>query len=320
MKAIRVHEFGPPEVMVLEDVPDPKPGPGQVVIEVKAAGVNPTDAYRRSGAYAIRPALPFTPGLDAAGFVEAVGEGTVAVSQGDRVYTSGSLSGTYAGKALCGEGQVHRLPANVTFSQGAGVYIPYGTAYHALAQVAAAKAGDTVLIRGASGGVGLACVQIARAAGMTVIGTAGSEDGLRLVSEQGAHHVLDHRAADDLVSILALTGGRGVDVVLEMLANVNLEKDLKILTHRGKVVVIGSRGRIEIDPRDIMSHHGAVLGLMLFNASERERLAILAALEAGLENGTLRPVVGKEFPLAQAAKAHHEIMESRAYGKIVLVP
>jgi NADPH2:quinone reductase len=320
MKAIRVHETGGPEVMKLEEVPDLKPGPGQVVVRVKAAGVNPVDTYIRAGAHAQKPPLPFTPGVDAAGDVEAVGEGVTRVAVGDRVYTSGTLTGTYAEQALCHESQAQPLPDNLSYAQGAAVNVPYATAYRGLFQRARAVPGETVLVHGASGGVGIAGVQLARAAGMKVIGTGGTDKGRDLVKENGAHHVLDHRAPDYFDQLKALTSGRGVDVILEMLANVNLARDLTALAQSGRVVVIGNRGTIEINPRDAIGRDADILGMSFFNASEQERAGIHAALFAGLENGTLRPVIGREMPLADAPRAHAAVMEPGAYGKIVLIP
>jgi NADPH2:quinone reductase len=320
MKAIRVHEFGGPEVMRLEQVPDLSPGPGQVLVRVKAIGVNPVDTYIRSGTYARRPTLPYTPGTDASGIVESIGEGVSSVAVGEAVYTSGTISGAYAEQALCDEKQVHPLPPRVSYAQGAAVGIPYATAYRALFQRAHAMPGETVLVHGASGGVGIAAVQIARAAGMKVIGTAGSDRGRALVAEQGAHHTLDHNSANYLDEVMMLTKGRGVDVILEMLANINLGNDLRLLALGGRVVVIGSRGTVQINPRDAMSRDAAILGMVLFNTPEHEAASIHAAVFAGLENGTLRPVVGKQLPLADAARAHREVMEPGAYGKIILIP
>jgi NADPH2:quinone reductase len=319
MKAIRVNEFGPPEVMHLEETPDPSPGVSQVVVRVRAAGVNPVDAYLRTGTYARKPRLPYTPGTDAAGVIESVGN-SVSFKVGTRVYTSGSVSGVYAEKALCEAAEVHELPQNISFPQGAAVYVPYATAYRALFQRAHAGPNETVLVHGASGGVGIAAVQIARAMGMRVLGSAGTERGRELVLREGAHAALDHKVSDHLDQALALTGGHGVDVILEMLANVNLGKDLQILAPKGRVVVIGSRGPVQIDPRDTMSRDAAILGMLLFLASDGELKAIHSALFAGLANGTLRPVVGKEIPLAEAPQAHRDVLESNAYGKIVLIP
>jgi len=319
MKAIRVTQFGGPEVLKLETVPDPRPAKGQVLVRVHAAGVNPVDTYIRSGSYT-NLSLPYTPGKDAAGIVEAKGEGVEQFQPGDRVYASGSTTGTYAELTLCDALDVHQLPKQIGFAQGAALGVPYATAYRALFHRGKAVPGETVLVHGASGGVGLAAVQFARAAGLTVIGTAGSDAGKKLVIEQGAHHVLDHHALDYLEKARALTHGRGIDVILEMLANVNLAKDLPVLGTNGRVVIIGSRGKVEITPRDLMSRDADIRGMILFNASRDELKGIHAAIRAGLENGTLRPVIGKELPLADATKAHVAVMEPGAYGKIVLVP
>jgi NADPH2:quinone reductase len=320
MKAIRVHEFGGPEVMQLENVPDLTAGPGQVVVLVRAIGVNPVDTYIRAGLHAVKPPLPYTPGTDAAGVVESIGEGVTSVAPGESVYVAGTISGSYAGQALCSESQVHRLPPHLTFEQGAAVGIPYATAYRALFHRGGARAGEVALIHGATGGVGTAAVQLACAAGLTVIATGGTDKGRSNVAEQGAHHVLDHHAPDYLDQIMTLTGGKGVDVILEMLANVNLAKDLGVLARYGRVVVIGSRGKIEIDPRAAMTRDLSILGMTLFNTSDEDRASIRAALVAGLENGTLRPVVGKEMPLADAARAHKTVLQPGAFGKIVLIP
>jgi NADPH2:quinone reductase len=320
MKAIHVQQFGGPEVLQVQDLDLPKPGPGQVLVRVHAAGVNPVETYIRAGTYAVKPNLPYTPGGDCAGVIEAVGDDVHSLVPGGSVYTSGTLSGAYAQYALCTAAQVHPLPANVTFAQGAAVGIPYATAYRALLQRGGAKPGETVLIHGASGGVGAAATQIARAAGLRVFGTAGSERGLQLVAAQGAHEVFNHQEPDYLERIREATFGRGVDLILEMLANVNLGNDLTLLARGGRVVVIGSRGPVEIDARNAMAREADIRGMVLFNASADELASVHAALVAGLENGTLRPVVGKELPLEQAPEAHRAVMSSGAYGKIVLVP
>ncbi|HEY0323763.1 MAG TPA: NADPH:quinone reductase [Pyrinomonadaceae bacterium] len=319
MIAIRVNEFGGPEQLQLEQVNTPQAGAGQVLVRVHAAGINPVDAYIRSGAHVVKPKLPYTPGMDAAGIVEAVGEGVTRVRAGDRVYVAGSLSGTYAELTLSDEQQVHPLPSSLSFQQGAAVGVPYATAYRALFLRAHAVPGETVLVHGATGGVGIAAVQLARAAGMRVIGTGGTEEGRRLALEQGAHEVLDHHAEGYLEKISKLTGGRGIDVVLEMLANVNLNKDLQVVAKKGRVVVIGSRGSVEIDPRLTMTRDASILGMSLINATKEELAGIHAALVAGLESGTLRPIVGREIPLADAASAHRAVLEPGAHGKIVLV-
>jgi NADPH2:quinone reductase len=320
MRAVRVHEFGDPEVLAVEEVPAPHVGPGQVLVRMHAIGVNPVETYIRAGTYARLPDLPYTPGNDGAGVVEQVGDSVTTFKPGDRVYTAGAVGGTYAEFALCGTEQLHPLPAKVSFAQGAAVGTPYATAYRALFQRAEAKPGETLLVHGASGGVGTAAVQLARAGGLHVLGTAGSDAGLKLACEQGVHRVFDHRASERFEQIMQATTGRGVNVILEMLANVNLGKDLTILAKGGRVVVIGSRGGVEINPRDTMQREADIRGMILPNTSPAELASIHAALVAGLENGSLRPVIGKEFPMAQAAQAHRAVMEPGSFGKIVLVP
>ena len=320
MKAIRVHEFGGPEVLRLEEVARPQPGPDQVLVRMQAIGVNPVETYIRAGTYARLPALPYAPGNDGAGVVDQVGPNVNEFKAGDRVYIAGSITGAYAEFTLCKTAQVHPLPANVSFAQGAAMGTPYPTAYRGLFQRADAKPGETVLVHGASGGVGTAAVQLARARGLRVFGTAGSDEGRTLAREQGAHEVFDHRAPDHFEHIMNATSGRGVDLIVELLANVNLGKDLTILAKRGRVVVIGSRGRVEINPRDTMQRDADIRGMVMPNTPPAELASIHAALVTGLENGTLRPVIGKEFPLGEAAEAHRAVMEPGSFGKIVLVP
>jgi NADPH:quinone reductase len=319
MKAIRVHQFGGPEVLQLEEIPTPQPSADQVLVRVEAVGVNPVETYIRSGAYAALPTLPYTPGKDAAGVIESVGANLKSVRVGDRVYTSGTSTGAYAQFMLCDASDVHPLPEKISFAQGAAINTPYATAYRALFQRAKSVAGETVLVHGASGGVGTAAVQLARAAGLTVFATAGTERGRELVLKNGAHYVFDHRAPGYLEKAIAQTNG-GFDVILEMLANENLGKDLPALAKKGRVIIIGSRGKVEINPRDAMSRDAAILGMVFSNCSKEEVAEIYRGIGEGLSNGTLLPVVGKEFPLAQAAQAHHAVMEPGAYGKIVLVP
>src|SRR5438132_12422053 len=281
--------------------------------------MNPSDACTRAGTYAITPPLPYTPGSDAAGVIEALGPGVKKVKPGDRVYTAKTVTGAYAQYALALEEQVHPLPERISFGQGAGVWVPYGTAYHALHHAALAQASETVLVHGASGGVGSAAVQMARAMGLTVLGTAGTQKGADLVKREGAHQVFDHSKAGYQEEIMKATGGRGVDIILEMLANVNLAHDLKLLAVRGRVIVIGNRGEVTINVRELMGRRGSIRAFTLWGITPAEEADIHAGLIAGLENGTLRPVVGKELPLAEAARAHKEILEPGAAGKMVLV-
>lgn len=324
MQAILAREFGGPDVLKIEDIPDPVAGRGQVRVRVHAIGVNPYDTYMRAGGYAIKPDLPYTPGADAAGVVDQVGDGVTRWKTGDRVYVSGTAAGkahgAYAQFAVCLPEQVHRLPDRISFTQGAGLFVPYVTAWRAVFGRVNTRAGDVVLIHGASGGVGVAATQFAVAIGATVIGTAGSDEGLAVVTAQGAHHAVNHRTTGYLDEITKLAGGRGPDVVLEMLANVNLDHDLTVVAPGGRIVVIGNRGRVEIDARKIMTKDVSVFGLALWAIPPDEVRRAHQAIIAGLEAGTLNPVVGIEMPLKDAALAHRRVMEPGARGKIVLLP
>ncbi|HEX5242850.1 MAG TPA: NADPH:quinone reductase [Tepidisphaeraceae bacterium] len=319
MKAIRVHQFGGPEMLKFEDVPDPKPGSAQVLISVRAIGVNPVETYIRSGIYGPKQ-FPYIPGTDVGGVVEEVGQNVKQFKKGDRVYTNSSVSGAYAQKVVCEISQVHPLPENVSFEQGAAMGVPYATAYRALFLRGQIRPSETILIHGASGGVGTAAVQLAHAHGAVVIGTGGTEEGRKLVKQQGADHVLDHHSPDYLKQLMTLTDNRGVDAIVELLANVNLAKDLTVLAKYGRVIVVGNRGSIEINPRDTMSRDASILGMSLMNASEAELKQIHAGLVAGLASGTLLPVIGREMPLSDAAKAHEQILKPGSHGKIVLKP
>ena len=324
MRAILAREFGGPEVLQLEELPDPEVGAGRVRVKVHAIGVNPFDTYMRNGSYAIKPPLPYSPGADAAGVVDRIGADVTGVSVGDRVYVAGTAQnrayGAYASMVVCEPYQVHPLPGRVSFSQGASLNVPYVTAWRALFGRANARAGDTVFIHGASGGVGIAATQLAQAAGLTVIGSAGSADGMELAKKQGAHHVVNHRAEGYLAQVASLSGGRGPDLIIEMLANVNLDHDLSAIAHGGRIVIVGNRGRVEIDPRKIMTKDCAVYGLALWGIPADEVARAHQGIGAGLASGALSPVVGTELPLSEAARAHVLVMETGAKGKIVLIP
>jgi len=323
MKAIRVKEIGGPEVLKLEEVPIPKPEAGQVLVKVQSVGVNPVETYQRSGTNEYKlSTFPWTPGHDGAGVIEEVGKDVSDFKAGDRVYITSAITGSYAQYALCNATSVQRLPSNISFDQGAAVSGPYGTAYHTLFHRANLKAKQTVLVHGASGGVGIAATQFAKAHGAIVIGTAGTKEGSDLVKKQGADFVLNHRTENYLKELENITGGKGVDCIVEMLANVNLDKDLKALAVGGVVLIVGSRGNIEITPRDTMAKRSDIRGVSFRNITPTEKQELFTAIGEGLEKGTLNPIVGKHFSLADAAKAHHEVISpsSGAYGKIVLHP
>ncbi len=324
MKAIVVREWGGPEVLNLEEVPDPKVGVGEVLIRLKAIGINPAETYMRSGAYAHLPDLPCVLGLDGAGVIESIGAGVSDFEVGQRVYVAGSvggrMSGCYAELVTRPADEVFPLPDVVSFPSGAAVGVPYATAYYALFDRGRAKPGENLFIHGASGAVGTAAIQLARASGLTIIGSAGSNRGRALVLEQGAHHVVDHTKEGYLEIVRELTSGEGPNLILEMLANVNLEKDLDVVARYGRILIIGNRGTIEINPRTAMMKDVDILGLALWNYPADAMKSCHLALIAGLENGSLKPVVGREMPLAEANQAHIAVLEPGAYGKIVLIP
>jgi NADPH2:quinone reductase len=319
MQAIVAHELGAADVLKAEEVARPRAGAGQVVVKLHAIGINPVDTYILAGKHGPRP-VPYTPGKDGAGVVEEVGPGVADLKQGERVYVSNSISGTYAAYALCDAKDVHRLPGNASFAAGASVGVPAGVAYFALFYRGGARAGETVLVHGATGSVGSSALQFARAAGIRVFGTAGDDKGRAFVLAQGAHDAFDHNITQDEQRVKAATGGRGFDVIVENLADKNLASDLTALSERGRVLVIGSRGKIEIDPRQTMARNSDIRGVTLEKPTEEEHRGIYAGVTAGLESGILRPAIAMELPLAEAARGHKEVMGKHPPGKILLRP
>ena len=279
-------------------------------VKLFAAGVNPADTYIRTGNYGFfKPTLPYTPGTDGAGVVEAVGEGVFRLKPGDRVFVAALLgkanTGAYAAAVVCDESVVHPLPETLSFEQGAALGVPAAAAYRALFHRGRLRPGETVLIRGASGGVGSLAVQMARNAGAFVAGSASTEEGREMVRGLGAQTVLDHsdpdafdRAARELAP----------DLIVEMLANENLARDLALVAKFGRVVVVGNRGSLDFNPRDAMAKEADVLGMAVWNAPPREYRESLCAIAAALAAGSLRPFVDRSFPLAEAARALHQTL------------
>jgi len=320
MRAIRVAQFGGPEVLKLDSkIAIPKPDQNEVLIKVHAAGVNPVDTYIRSGTFSQLPSLPYTPGKDAAGVVEAVGPGVNGFKIGDRVLTMLATSGSYAEYAAVHEQYVCHLDDRLSFQQGACIGVPYYTAYKSLHIRAHAKPGETVLIHGASGAVGIAAVQLSKAFGMTVFGTAGSKEGLELVKEVGADAVFNHKEDGYLNEIQKHTGGQGVDIILEMLSNVNLQNDLTLLKYRGRVIIIGCRGTIEIDPRQTMGNESSILGVALMTSTSDEWREMNAAIKAGQYSGVIVPKVGQLYSLSEANIAQSDVINKTATaGNLIL--
>ena len=322
MKAIHVHEFGGPEAMVLEDAVDPTPGVGQILVDVKAAGVNPVDTTFRSGAHPLSKslALPWTPGVDAAGDVVAVGEGVSGFAPGDRVFGL-AVSGAYAEKTLLSSLRTAKLPEGLSYEDGASLPVVLYTAYYALIYKAQLKAGETVLIHAGAGGVGCMGVQIAKAAGARVITTVSSEDKAAFCRGFGADVVVNYREEDFAERCLAETDGRGVDSVIEMVAVENFGDDCRAVKKYGCIVVLGAGtgknpvGSVNYPP--FYSKDIDVRGLSLFN-SDPVFPEMVRQLNPMLADGRVRASVGETMPLVEAPRSHDLLMTGKVFGKIVL--
>ena len=322
MKAIRVHQFNIPNAMTVEDIPTPNPGPGQVRIRLQNAGINPNETYVLTGTYAFyTPELPFTPGFDGAGVIAELGEGVTDFAPGDRVWIAGFMashnSGTYAEQVVVSADAVQALPDNISFAQGAALGIPATAAYRAIYLRGDVKAGDRVLIHGASGGVGLLAIQMAKALGAVVIGTASSEEGRQLILKMGADHAVGHLSREGLDGLRGLTGGNGPDVIIEFLANVNLALDMEVIARYGRIVVVGSRGPIEINPRLLMGKDSEIRGLGIPNYTAQEYRQSFQVINELMTRGQLLPVVGHHFTLEEANSAHQVILDQKTRGKLV---
>lgn len=322
MKAIQVTQFGGPEKLAYTDIEDVVAEKGEVCVRLNAAGVNPSDAYTLTGTYAFRiPQLPYTPGLDGAGIIEAIGEEVTNVRVGDRVFIAslmrGKSTGTFAQKIVCDATSVHTLPDHVSFEQGAALGVPALTAYRALFQRACLKPGQTVLIHGASGGVGLLTVQMAKSHGAKVIGTASKSEGKEMVLQAGADVVIDHVTEASIEDVLAITEGNGPDVIIEFLANINLEIDLKLIAPFGRIVIIGNRGSIEINPRLAMQKECDILATALWNAPQNEYEQSIHGVIGMLASGALRPIIGTTLPLHQASQGFEQLEKGIGNGKLV---
>ena len=314
VRAIQVEQFGGPEVLTVREAADPRPGAGEVLVRIHAAGVNPVETYIRAGQYASLPDLPYTPGSDGAGEVQAVGTGVTGIEVGDRVWVQGTA--TYAELALAEPRRVHPLPEGVSYEAGAALGVPYVTAYRALFIAGRLVPGAYVLVHGGSGGVGIATLQLAVMAGLRTVGTASTEAGRALVREQGAA-AADHHAYEDL---MAFTGGHGFDGIIEMAAHESLGRVLPLAAAGGRVVVVGSRGTVEITPRDLMGREASLVGVMAGRTTTEETARIARALYDGLKTGALHPHVGRRFSFEDAPAAHRAVMEPGARGKIVRLP
>ncbi|MDR1794355.1 MAG: NADPH:quinone reductase [Erysipelotrichaceae bacterium] len=319
MKAIVCNTFGEESVLGLREVREPDIGESDVLVRLAYAGVNPVDAYIRSGSYALLPQLPYTPGDDGAGVVIAVGE-KASFQIGDEVFVAANQAkhntGTYAQLVAVDETAVALLPKGISMAQGAALGVPGYASSLALFTKAKIQPGETILIHGASGGMGTLAIQQASLSGCKVYGTAGSQEGLQLLKSLGAFGVYNHKSPDYLMDMKRDSGG--FDVIIESLANINLNHDLDLLKKNGRLVIVGSRGKLDFDPRAVMAKDAVIYGLAVQNSTLRERQEVLQRLTYQLYQG-LKPVVSQEFALADAPLAHREVLNKKtSYGKLVL--
>lgn len=317
MKAMQVNDYGPASDLTLVEVDKPSINSDQILVQVGAAGVNPVDTYIRSGINNYTASFPHTPGNDGAGTIVEVGNNVTEFQIGQRVYFSRNLTGSSAEYAVTLPTHTFPLANALSFAEGACLGVPYTTAHRALFGRAHAQAGDKVLVHGATGAVGLATVQLALAAGMDVVASAGTYEGANLLRAQGVKTVIMHNEVGYLTPFQSLD--QGFDVIIEMLANHNLDQDLKALAFGGRVAVIGNRGTVEINPRDLMARDAAVMGVALANIKPFELKRIAQAMLPLFEKGVLKPVIRKEYALNELADAHEDVLKSGAQGNLVIV-
>eukprot|EP01060_Flectonema_neradi_P030700 TRINITY_DN4509_c0_g1_i1.p1 TRINITY_DN4509_c0_g1~~TRINITY_DN4509_c0_g1_i1.p1 ORF type:complete len:347 (+),score=64.81 TRINITY_DN4509_c0_g1_i1:75-1043(+) len=318
-RAIVMTETGGPEVLKLRDVAMPVPGKTQVRIEVHAVGVNPVETYWRSGTAGRNPKLPYTPGRDAAGKVHCVGSDVKGLKVGDRVFTTGAATGTYSHHCLADQNDVHLLPDDVSYDAGASLGTPALAAYRAVFTRGQAKSGEKILIHGASGGVGLIAIQLAKTHGMYVVGTADNQRGVDLIKSVGCDEGFIHNEKGYFEKVKK---AGPYNLIVEVIANINLANDLSAAAKNGRVVIVGSRGEVKINPRDIMVKELDVRGLFLTTQTLEEKREAVAKLTAGLSQKTLKPVVSEVLNLDEAARAHIRVIqrEEGIIGKIIMRP
>jgi len=322
MRAVLCKQFGPPSSLVVEDVPSPVAGPGRLVVSVKACGVNFPDTLIIQGQYQFKPELPFSPGGEVAGIVKAVGEGVTQFKPGDRVIAATTWGG-YAEEVVAEAARTLPMPDGMDFATAAAFTLTYGTSHHALKDRAVLQPGETLLVLGAAGGVGLAAVELGKAMGARVIAAASSLAKLAVCRDHGADELIDYAAEDLRERIKALTGGRGVDVVYDPVGGDYSEPALRGMAWRGRFLVVGfAAGRIPSLPLNLPLLKGcAVLGVFwgAFTRNEPERNAAnLRELMQWVGDGRLRPHVSARYPLERAADALDDLVQRRVHGKVVL--
>ncbi len=324
MKAVRIHEYGGPEVLVYEEVPKPEPGPAQILVKVAAATVNPVDVAVREDRFPTPRQPPKILGSDGAGVVEQTGAEVTSVEIGERVAFSGlgiGSEGSYAEYAVIAETQVVHLPEELSFTDAAAIGMAFPAAYYALVTRGALREGETVLVQGAAGGVGSASVQLAKALGARVLATASGPDAADLVLSLGAEAVIDFRTEDVPERVLELTGGRGVDLIHELVLSANLPMDVGMVAKGGRIIGTGQGPGPDatVPIGAAIAKDASVLFMNLNNAGRAGVAAIATEVADMVAAGKVRPVIGAELPLAEARRAHEMLARSHL-GKIVLLP
>jgi NADPH2:quinone reductase len=324
MRAVVCNAWGPPDSLVLATLPDPVPGPGEVAVEVRAAGVNFPDVLTVQGKYQVKPPLPFTPGFECAGVVRAVGPGVDAWRPGDRVIACTRV-GAFADQVLAPVATLAAMPDGMPFDVAASITITYGTAHHALADRGALQAGETLLVLGAAGGVGLASVELGKALGARVIAAAAGPDKLAVCHAHGADALIDYEREDLREAVKAATEGRGPDVILDPVGGRFSEPALRSIAWRGRHLVVGfANGAIPQLPWNLMLLKGAaVVGVFWGDFQRKEPRAHAAAMGemmGWMMEGKLRPLVSRRYPLADTARALEDMAARWVTGKIVIVP
>lgn len=324
MKAIQIEEFGGPEVLKTVEIDEPSPNEHEVKVKVFATGLNPSEAYTITGTYGYNvPDLPYVPGYDATGIIEEVGAKVDLFKKGDRVFLSAFSAkrntGTYAEKVVIDAKNVFRLPDHISLKEGAALGIPVFTAYKAIFLKANVRAGETVLIHGASGSVGSMAVQMAKAIGATVIGTSSTKEGRQTVLDLGADYAMNHITEDNKEELLNITNEQGPDVIIEMLANANLETDMQVIAKYGRIIIVGSRDTVEVNPRNLMTSEAIVTGMTFTYPTQKEMKEMQYGVNALLEIGAIHPLIGNEFTLDEPVEAHKALMESSGNGRTIFV-
>lgn len=324
MKAVRIHKYGGPEVLVYEDVPTPEPGPAQALVRVRAATVNPNDVAVRENRFPTPKSPPKIIGTDGAGVVEAVGAEVTAVKPGDEVFFSGigvGSEGSYAEYALIHEAQAVPKPASLSFVDAAALGLVFPTAYYALVTRGAVQSGETVLVQGGAGGVGSASVQLAKAFGARVITTVAGAAEADFVRSLGADEVIDYGRENVEERVAALTGDRGPDLIHELVISINLPADVRMVAKKGRIVCTGQGPKPdgEVPIGAALGKDVTLLFMSTTNAGRAGVAAIARDIAKMVEDGKVKPVVGQTFPLAEARRAH-ELLDKSHLGKIVLLP